>query len=340
VRSAGAAGGLSQALELLAAAEVWVGQFGAAAANATEGLRLAEETGQDTNACFLLGTLARAEAPQGREEDCREHAGEAIELALGRGLPLAGATGLMALTVLELGLGRPGEALAHALAHTERGSGLAHPVTAAFAAPDLAEAAARSGRAELADEALERFAAWADRVPAGWPQAAAARMRGLLADGADADQHFEAALDRHEAFASPFEQARTRLVYGEHLRRSRRRADARRHLRAALTTFEHLGAVPWAERARGELRATGETARKREPSTIDQLTPQELQIARFVSEGATNREVASKLFLSPRTVEYHLHKVFTKLGIASRGELARMLPEEEPAPTSPVGTSV
>jgi DNA-binding CsgD family transcriptional regulator len=328
LRSAGALGDLPFALELLAAAEVWTGRFGAAAANAAEGVRLAAETGQDTSASFLLATFARAEAAQGLEDECRAHAGEAIDLAIARGLSLPGAVGLFALEVLELGLGRPENALAHLTAIIDPGSGLAHPLVALFTAPDFVEAAVRSGQPELCEPVLQSFAAWAEGSPAPWPAAATARMRGLLAQGAAAEQHFEEALRCHAEAELPMEQARTRLLYGEHLRRARRRADARPHLRAALSTFEHLGAKPWAERARGELRATGETARKRDPSTIDQLTPQELQIARFVSEGATNREVANKLFLSPRTVEYHLHKVFTKLGIASRGELARLLPSE------------
>jgi DNA-binding NarL/FixJ family response regulator len=114
------------------------------------------------------------------------------------------------------------------------------------------------------------------------------------------------------------------LLYGEALRRARRRAEAREHLRAAFTTFGQLGASPWAERARTELRASGETARQRDPSTLDQLTPQELQIVRFVGQGATNRDVAAQLFLSPRTIDYHLRQVFTKLGISSRAELIRL----------------
>jgi DNA-binding CsgD family transcriptional regulator len=245
----------------------------------------------------------------------------------------------MALGVLELGLGRPDEALSHTIALCDPSSGLAAPITAIYSAPDMVEAAVRSGRRELGEEALARFAPWAEHVPSRWPGAAAARMRGLLAGGDEADEQYEQALRLHAEAELPFEHARTQLLFGEHLRRARRRSDARPHLRGALAAFERLGAKPWAERARGELRATGETARKREASTIDQLTPQELQIARFVSESATNREVASKLFLSPRTVEYHLHKVFTKLGIASRGELVRLLPATEPDPTSPVGTS-
>ena len=123
---------------------------------------------------------------------------------------------------------------------------------------------------------------------------------------------------------SPFEQARTELLYGEWLRRERRRVDARPHLRAAVELFQQLAVSPWAEQARSELRASGETARRRDPSTRDQLTPQELQIAHLVAEGMTNREIGEQLFLSPRTIEYHLRKVFAKLQIASRTDLVRM----------------
>jgi DNA-binding NarL/FixJ family response regulator len=125
------------------------------------------------------------------------------------------------------------------------------------------------------------------------------------------------------AALSPFDQARTELLYGEWLRRQNRRVDARPHLRSALQAFDQLAVPPWAARARAELRASGETARKRDPSTRDQLTPQELQIARLVSTGKTNPEVAAQLFLSPRTIDYHLRKVFAKLEISSRAELAR-----------------
>jgi DNA-binding CsgD family transcriptional regulator len=116
------------------------------------------------------------------------------------------------------------------------------------------------------------------------------------------------ALDLHGQGVSPFERARTQLVYGERLRRERRKADARTQLRDALGTFEGIGAVLWAERARGELRATGESARKRDASTVDDLTPQELRIAQLVGAGASNREVGAQLFVSPKTVEYHLRK--------------------------------
>ena len=131
--------------------------------------------------------------------------------------------------------------------------------------------------------------------------------------------------------ARPFDRARTQLLLGERLRRDRRRVEARAHLRAALAAFEALGAAPWAERARAELRATGETARRRDPGTLAQLTPQELQVARFVREGLSNKEVAAQLFLSPRTIDAHLRSVFAKLGVTSRTQLARACRPPSPA---------
>jgi DNA-binding NarL/FixJ family response regulator len=118
------------------------------------------------------------------------------------------------------------------------------------------------------------------------------------------------------------DRARTELAYGEFLRRARRRVDARTHLRAALEIFEDLGAAPMAERARQELRASGETARRRDPSTASKLTPQELQVAALIRQGMSNREAAAQLFLSPRTIDFHLRNVFAKLGVTSRAELA------------------
>ena len=149
--------------------------------------------------------------------------------------------------------------------------------------------------------------------------------RALLSDDEnEANRLFTEALDAHADAARPFERARCELAYGEFLRRLRRRVEAREHLRSALDTFETLGATLWAERARVELRASGQTARKRDPSTRNTLTTQELQIARFVAEGHTNREVATQLFLSPRTIDFHLRNVYRKLGITSRTALARI----------------
>jgi DNA-binding CsgD family transcriptional regulator len=150
------------------------------------------------------------------------------------------------------------------------------------------------------------------------------RWSCTAAEEGEAADLFLAALDAHAEAARPYEHARTNLAYGEFLRRTRRRIDAREHLRSALDGFESLGASLWAEKARVELRASGQTARKRDPSTRAELTEQELQIARFVSEGHTNREVAAQLFLSPRTIDFHLRNVYRKLGIKSRTALARL----------------
>lgn len=147
-------------------------------------------------------------------------------------------------------------------------------------------------------------------------------MTGLVSEG---EQHFEEALGWHERTLDLFETARTRLVYGAWLRRGRRRVDARAQLRLAVSAFDQLGAPGWADLAAGELKATGETARRREPSTADDLTPQERQIAVLLADGQSIREARVRLFLSPKNVEYHLRKVYAKLGIHSRTELVEHL---------------
>jgi DNA-binding CsgD family transcriptional regulator len=196
--------------------------------------------------------------------------------------------------------------------------------------PDAAEAAARCGRADELGEQFAVFEGWALAAPTGAHRALLARCQALLGKRRP-ENAFQEAIE-HAPAVPPFQRARTELLYGEWLRRARRRTDARGHLRSALETFQALGAVPWAERAEAELRATGETVRKREISAVEQLTPQELQIAGLVTGGPTNKEIAAQLFLSPRTVDYHLRKVFTKLGITSRTELIRGgLPRGGPA---------
>ena len=151
-----------------------------------------------------------------------------------------------------------------------------------------------------------------------------ARCQGLIGPEEEAAGRFEEALALQQGQARPFDLARTELAYGEALRRARRRGEARAHLRGALEIFQRLEAAPWAERAGAELRATGETARRRDPSTLSQLTPQELQIVQLVGEGGTNREIGAQLFLSRRTIDYHLRNVFVKLGVSSRAELIRL----------------
>jgi DNA-binding NarL/FixJ family response regulator len=200
-------------------------------------------------------------------------------------------------------------------------SGVADVFMATISAPDRLEAAVRAGRPEQGREALALFEEWATQAGASWAQPRLESCRALLAEGDQATEHFEEAL-LLRAEARSFDLARIRLLYGEHLRRERRPSDARTHLRAALEGFERFRAEPWAERARGELRATGETARRRDPSTRGQLTVQELQIARYAAEGLANKEIAAMMFLSKRTIDYHLRNIYVKLGIASRTQLA------------------
>ena len=195
-----------------------------------------------------------------------------------------------------------------------------HPV---LQLPDVVEAAVRANQLDEAADHLARFQEWVERFATPARLSLLARCQALTAES-DAEQHFVRSIELAEAM-SPFERARNELLYGEWLRRKRRRVDARPHLRTALELFQQLGLPPWEERARGELRASGETARRRDPSTRDQLTPQELQIAHLVAEGMTNREIGAQLYLSPRTIDYHLRKVFAKLQIASRTELGRMV---------------
>jgi DNA-binding CsgD family transcriptional regulator len=191
----------------------------------------------------------------------------------------------------------------------------------------------RAGRLEDARATLgvlEARAAYSGD-PSAQPRLSA--CRAMLAEGDEVFDHFEEAL-RLRADARPLDLARIHLLYGEHLRREKRRVDARVQLRAALEGFERLRAEPWAERARTELRASGETARKRDPSTIDQLTPQELQIALLLAGGRTTREAAAAMFLSPKTIEYHLRNAYRKLGVNSRAALAEALERQNAAAPS------
>jgi DNA-binding CsgD family transcriptional regulator len=317
-REAGMVSLLTQALPWVALGDLWDGHWPAAAACLGEGLELARGTRQHQITAHLVAIQALLAAARGDEERCRALAAESLELASARRLVHVSIAATWALAVLELGLGRPEAALAHARAL---------PATAGidWDALDRIEAAVRAGETGTARRWLEAFEPWAVSSRAPWGQAVALHCRALLADDApEAERLFAAALAMHERAGRPFERARTELAFGEFLRRLRRRAQARTHLRAALERFEALGSAVWAERARSELRASGETARRRDPSTLDQLTAQEAHIAQLVAEGRTNRDVAGQLFLSPRTIDFHLRNVYRKLGIASRMELARI----------------
>jgi DNA-binding CsgD family transcriptional regulator len=312
---------LAGSLPLLAGAEIGARQAREAAATVAEGLELAGPLGYENDTTGLLGVRARVAALQGREDECRESAEAAMRGGIATGVGWAMVNSRLGLAELELGLGNAREAIEH----LEQLDPTPFPPMAAMATPDYVDAALRVGEPDRATPWLERFVQWAPVHGGKLVNGMLARCRAMLADDFDAAAaHFEHALACHADDAPAFERARTQLAYGERLRRERRKIEARTQMRAALDAFEGLGTALWAERTRAELRATGETARKRDASTIDELTPQELRIASLVAGGASNRDVAAQIFVSPKTVEYHLRKVFLKLGVASRVELARI----------------
>jgi DNA-binding CsgD family transcriptional regulator len=314
-----------QAMELL-----WLSQFDLAYAAAQEGYRLSVDLGYGSSGHLV--NMAAAEAAWGQEQDARQHIEEALALSQRRGslFPAIGAEWTLGL--IDLAAGRPAEAAQRLLAIANPGHPHHNPLIALEVMPDAVEAGVRAGQRGQAAVRLQNLRWRVAAAPTAARRALLARCEALL-DERNPEEAFGEAIALGAALP-PIQQARTELLYGEWLRRERRRTDARAHLRAALEAFRRLGAVPWAERAEAELRATGETARKRDASAVEQLTPQELQIAGLAAGGLTNREIAGQLYLSPRTVDYHLHKVFTKLGIASRTELARGGLPHHTAPTS------
>jgi DNA-binding CsgD family transcriptional regulator len=332
-RKRGELGTLVEALGIRAVQVAIAQDFDGAAIAATEAVRFARELDAENLEFVPLGTLALVAAIRGRVEEALRSGERVLERAPPRGLRLRASTAIWALALVELGRQRWSDALQR-LEELEDSMDPAVALTI----PDRIEAAVRAGRTDEAQAALPRFEAWAGYSGSPSAPAQLAACRALLATGEEATRHFEAAIGVVGA-ARPFDRARIQLLYGEHLRRERRRVDARAQLRTALEGFDRLRAEPWAERARTELRASGEKARKRDPSTVDELTPQEIQIARLVAGGLSNKEVAAQLFLSPRTIDYHLRNVFSKLGITSRTQLARLPladePTEAPAATVP-----
>ncbi|MGH3246438.1 MAG: LuxR C-terminal-related transcriptional regulator [Trebonia sp.] len=313
-RRQGAPSSLATGLLYTGTAELLDGSLDGALALYTERAAIDAVHGDD----YCSGELV-VMAWRGRDGETRTQAAvfAAAARADGQGWKLSWIE--YALCVLELGLGHYQEALASAPSAFEE-----NPWLSAFAFPDYIEAAVRSGNDAPAGEALARMSG---RIPADAPPQAIgllARSRALLAADQDAEALYIEALGHLGQSPGTVHLARTQLLYGEWLRRRKRRTEAREHLRAAYATFENMGAVGFAERARLELVATGETARKRSPETRNDLTPQETQIALLASRGATNPEIASQLFISPYTVDYHLRKVFRKLDLTSRRQLARV----------------
>ncbi len=294
-----------------------------AAADYAEAVRLARDTGQTTELAISLAGLSWLQARNGQEAECRVHAEEALALGHGRDVHLAEAWALLSLGELELVRGDAAASLA-LLRRLETMLARLGTVDADISpAPDLVAALVRLGRADEAVTVAEDFRVVADAKGQPWARARAQRGLGLVAD--DFDAAFREALALHADTLDLFEAARTALAYGERLRRDGRRVEAREQLRHALAVFSELGAEPWADRAAAELDLTGERVPRRPIGGVAALTPQELQVALLLADGRTTREAAAALFLSPKTVEYHLRKVYTKLGVRSRAELAEVV---------------
>jgi DNA-binding CsgD family transcriptional regulator len=318
---------LPQALMPRAELDFRTGDWDSALQLCGEALALFEETQQPSEVAAAAALLARMHAARGGAEECRALAQQALGSDVELGLRSSASYALAGLGLLALGSRRPEEAIAP-LETAERimASGAVGEPWLLLSAPDLVEALAHAGHGVRARHVLDGFEARVEgrgRVSAA---AAVARCAGILG-GEGWEDAFARALALHDTVPTPFERARTELCYGERLRRVRRRAEARERLRRAVEVFDELGAAPWAERARAELRASGETARSRS-TPVDALTQQELAVARLVVTGATNREAAATLFVSPKTIEFHLANAYRKLDVRSRTELVRSFSEE------------
>ena len=259
---------------------------------------------------------------RGDEHEARRLIEATAKDSLARGEGLALAVALWATAVLCNGLGQYEEAFRAAMEALKDPNDLWY---SGWATVELVEAASRTGNSEQAKPALEHLVESTDASGTDWALAVQARCRALLSDTEEAETLYREAIERLLPTRLRLDLARTRLLYGEWLRRQRRRRDARDQLRRAHDLFLEFGMSGFAGRAAAELLATGERVRKRTVDTRGDLTPQEAQISALAAQGATNQEIAGQMFISPSTVEYHLHKAFRKLGVRSRTELARRM---------------
>jgi DNA-binding CsgD family transcriptional regulator len=310
-RDAGALGLLSIALNGQGMIAAWSGDFEVAEALTAEDDAVREATGAliSPYGAMLLAAF------RGRDEESSVLADATIEDAVARGEGLGVQLARWATAVVANGLGRYEEALTAATIASDETAGL---FISTWALPELIEASVRTGQTHLGMAALERLADATRAAHSDWALGVEARSRALLSDDEEAEACYQEAVHRFSSTPLRPELARARLLYGEWLRRRHRRVDAREQLRTAHELLVEIGMEAFAERARRELLATGEKVRKRGDDTRDQLTPQEAHIARLARDGRTNSEIGTELYISARTVEWHLRKVFTKLGIVSR----------------------
>jgi DNA-binding CsgD family transcriptional regulator len=319
-RRAGALGVMPIALMHLSLMRVFEGKLDTAAALVEEIDSIIDATGSRR---ISIPKLMLA-ACRGDEGQASELIGEAERDAITRGEGFVLTFAEHAYAVLHNALGHYETALDSA----QRASAQDELHASGWSLPELVEAAVRSGKPELAAEALERLRKRTQVAGTEWALGIEARSRALVSDGQLAETLYEEAIDRLGRCRVALDLARARLLYGEWLRRRARRVDAREQLRSARASFAEMGAQAFARRAERELLATGETARKRKVETRDDLTPHEARIARMARDGASNQDIATQLFVSRKTVEYHLHKVFLKLGISARHQLEQALPED------------
>ena len=326
-REASAPAALPWALVCRAELDFRTGRWAIATANAEEAAHLCDELGLNSILPYALECVARVSAATGKEALCRASAARAMRLVDSHRAEPARVYLHATLGTLELGLGQ----IEAAIGSLERvrelaaRAGLREPNVVHWWA-DLVEAYVRAGLLDDARAALRDFQREASATRGRWALGTEARCRGLVVRrGGDADRAFADSAAHLERLGAPFELARTRLCHGEHLRRSGRRAASRQVLRSAAAAFERLGATPWLSRARNELMATGDKPRRRrEVAEADRLTAHELQVVRVVAAGASNREAAAALFLSPKTIEFHLGHVYRKLRVRGRTELAAL----------------
>jgi DNA-binding CsgD family transcriptional regulator len=331
-RSTGALGELPHALNAVATILLFCGELTAASSLLAEGRAAQEATGIHTAPYAALGFAAW----QGRDEAARSVIEAATRDAGSRGEGWGLSFSEYAHALLCNGMGQYEEALAAAGRARDHSQGRAG---VNFALPELIEAAVRTGRIESATDALSGLAARTRASGTDWALGIEARSRALVGDDASAEHAYREAIDRLARTRVRGEHARAHLLYGEWLRRNGRRLDAREQLRTAHRMFTDMGIEAFGERARRELVATGENIRRRSVETRDDLTAQEWQIAQLAGDGLSNAEIGARLFLSRRTVEWHLGKVFTKLGVRSRRELTGALPGTELPGLKPVATS-
>ena len=296
---------------------LYAGEVATAASLVEEVVAAMEVTGRRRVTYAALGLVAW----RGREVEASELIERSMTDMEARGEGIASVH--WAQAVVCNGLGRSEDALAAAELASEYPE---EQLWSNWSLSELIEAAARSGVPDRAGDAMRRLSDATRASGSEWGLGVEARSRALLTEGEDAERLYREAIERLGRTRMRVELARAHLVYGEWLRRERRRVDARAQLRRAHDAFASMGLEAFAERARRELTATGEKLRRRRDETRDELTPQETLVARLARDGLTNPEIAAQLFLSPRTVEYHLHKVFTKLGISSRMALHAALP--------------